>query len=90
VSPIAFTDEQLDAVIAAGAPLVPIDRGPFLEAIAAALQGREVGHGAVYLAIPAAQRQFREADCRSCGKEGAKGRAPSDLSIETAGGRRGR
>ena len=59
VSPIAFTDEQLDAMIAAAAPLAPIDRGPFLEAVAAALQDREVGDGAVYLAITAAQRQFR-------------------------------
>jgi hypothetical protein len=57
MSPIA-TDEQLDAVMAAAAPLAPADRGPFLEAVAAALRGREVGDGAVYLAITAAQRQF--------------------------------
>jgi hypothetical protein len=33
MSPIALTDEQLDAVMAAAAPLARADRGPFLEAI---------------------------------------------------------
>jgi hypothetical protein len=58
MAPIALTDRQLDAIVAAAAPLAPADRGPFLEAVAAALRGREVGDGAVYLAITAAQRQF--------------------------------
>jgi hypothetical protein len=57
-APIALTDLQLDAIMRACAPLQPADRGGFLEAVAAALQGREVGDGAVYLAIRQIQRQF--------------------------------
>jgi hypothetical protein len=58
--PIALTDEQLDAIMRACQPLQPADRGPFLEAVAAALQGRVIGDGTVYLAIAAAQRQHRD------------------------------
>jgi hypothetical protein len=42
MSPIALSDEQLTAVLAAAAPLRPDDRSVFLEAVAMALQGREV------------------------------------------------
>jgi len=49
--PIALTDAQLDAIIRACAPLRPDARAGFLEAVAAAMQGREVGDGSVYLAI---------------------------------------
>ena len=38
MSPIALSDEQLTAVMAAAAPLAPADRGPFLEAVAASLR----------------------------------------------------
>ena len=56
--PIALTDEQLAAVMRACGPLRPDARGAFLEAVAAALQGREIGDGSVGRAIAVAQRQF--------------------------------
>ena len=37
-----------------------LDRGRFLEAVAESLRGREIGDGAVYLAISEAQRKFRD------------------------------
>jgi hypothetical protein len=55
---IAFSDEQLDAIMRAAQPLAPPDRERFVEAVRAALQGREIGDGTVYLAIREAQRQF--------------------------------
>jgi hypothetical protein len=57
-TPIAFSEEQLDAIMHAAQPLAPADRKRFVEAVTAALQGRELGDGAVYLAIRKAQRQF--------------------------------
>lgn len=57
-TPIAFSDEQLDAITRAAQPLAPADRQRFFEAVSAALQGREIGDGTVYLAIREAQRQF--------------------------------
>jgi hypothetical protein len=56
--PIALSDLQLDAIMRACAPLQPDARAGFLEAVAAALQGREVGDGAVYLAVAKAQKMF--------------------------------
>jgi hypothetical protein len=53
---IALSDDQLDAVMRAAAPLAPADRGRFLEAVAARLRGRVIGDGVVYLAIKEAQR----------------------------------
>jgi hypothetical protein len=55
---IAFSEEQLDAITHAAAPLAPVDRQRFFEAVSTALQGREIGDGTVYLAIRHAQRQF--------------------------------
>jgi hypothetical protein len=57
-TPIAFSDEQLDAIMHAAKPLAPADRERFVEAVTASLQGRDLGDGAVYLAIREAQRQF--------------------------------
>jgi hypothetical protein len=57
-TPIAFSDEQLDAIMHAAHPLAPANRERFVEAVTAALQGRELSDGAVYLAIRKAQRQF--------------------------------
>jgi hypothetical protein len=59
--PIALSDAQLDAIIRACAPLQPDVRAGFLEAVAAALQGREIGDGAVCLAIARAQKEFFDA-----------------------------
>jgi hypothetical protein len=61
MSPIRFTDEQLTAIIAAAQPLPVADRDAFLHAVAGGLQGREIGDGAVYLAITEAQRKFLRA-----------------------------
>ena len=47
-----------DAIMRAAQPLAPADRERFVEAVTAALQGREIGNGTVYLAIREAQRQF--------------------------------
>ena len=55
---IAYSDEQLAAIMRAAEPLAPADRERFFEAVTAAMQGRELGDGAVYLAIREAQRQF--------------------------------
>jgi hypothetical protein len=57
-TPIAFSDEQLDAIMRAAQPLAPADGQRFFDAVTAAMQGRELGDGAVYLAIREAQRQF--------------------------------
>jgi hypothetical protein len=62
MSPIRLTDEQLTAIMAAAQPLPVGDRGPFLEAVAAGLQGRVIGDGTVYLAICEAQRRRRAAN----------------------------
>jgi hypothetical protein len=59
--PIALSDEQLTAIMRACAPLRPDARAGFLEAVAAALQGREIGDGSVYLAIASAQKIFFDA-----------------------------
>jgi hypothetical protein len=39
-TPIAFSDEQLDAIMHAAHPLAPANRERFVEAVTAALQGR--------------------------------------------------
>jgi hypothetical protein len=58
-TPLALTDQQLDAVLRAAEPLLPRDRGPFLEALAQALAAQPViGDGTVHRAIAATQRQF--------------------------------
>jgi hypothetical protein len=57
-TPIAFSEEQLAAIMRAAQPLAPADRHRFFEAVVSAMQGRELGDGAVYLAIRKAQRQF--------------------------------
>ena len=44
--------------LAAARPLRPCDVGPFLDAVAEALRGREPGPGAVYRACREVQRQF--------------------------------
>jgi hypothetical protein len=56
--PLKLSDAQLDAIMRACAPLRPDARAGFLETVAAALQGREIGDGSVGRAIAQAQRQF--------------------------------
>jgi hypothetical protein len=57
-SPIRLSDSQLDAIVRASQPFAPTDRGRFVQAVAEALRGREVGDGAGYLAIAEAQRKY--------------------------------
>ena len=44
--PLALSDSQLDAVLAAAAPLPVTARDQFLVDLAAALQGQDLGDGA--------------------------------------------
>jgi hypothetical protein len=98
MGPIRLTDAQLDAIMRACGPLRPDARGAFLEAVAAALQGREIGDGGVGRAIAAAQKQFFDAPLSTDGRQeppwgqGAVGRAPvrSFGSRATPGDRVGR
>ena len=56
--PIALTDAQLAAVMRACEPLAPRDRGAFLEAVADALHGREIGDGTIGRAIRETQAKY--------------------------------
>jgi hypothetical protein len=57
--PIALSDDQMSAILAASHPLSPDARGPFLEACARALAGLpEVGDGIVHRVVVQVQRQF--------------------------------
>jgi hypothetical protein len=56
--PLALTDSELDAVLAAARPLAPDLRDPFLQAVAHALSGRNViGPGTVHRVCAELQRQ---------------------------------
>ena len=58
-TPIALTDQQLDAVVRAAAPLEPRARVEFLEELANSLQAQpELGDGVVFRVIAATQRRF--------------------------------
>jgi hypothetical protein len=57
-NPLRLTDDQLAAVLRAAEPLTIGDRGAFLQDIAAALQGQELGDGTVYRAITQVQRKY--------------------------------
>jgi hypothetical protein len=50
-TPISLSDDQLAAVMRACAPLMPVDRDPFLRALAHRLRGQEIGDGTVGRAI---------------------------------------
>jgi hypothetical protein len=52
-TPLALTDQQLDAVLRAAEPLLPRDRGPFLEEVARALATLpDIGDGIVHRRSP--------------------------------------
>ena len=57
-APVRLTDEQLAVIMAAAEPLAPADRGPFLEAVAASLRGREIGDGLIHRVIAEVQHRF--------------------------------
>jgi hypothetical protein len=46
--PIALTDDELQNIMAAASPLPPWQRDQFLNAVAAALKGRDLGPGLVH------------------------------------------
>jgi hypothetical protein len=56
--PIPLSDDEMDAVYRACAPIAPHRRDRFLQALAAELQGREIGPGSVGRAIAIVQRKF--------------------------------
>jgi len=56
--PLRLTDDQLRAIMSAARPIRRRDRGAFLEAVAAAIRGRDVGDGSVFRAIRDVQREF--------------------------------
>jgi hypothetical protein len=57
--PLRLTDAELDVVHRLAWPLLPVDRGPYLEAVAAALQAeRTLGDGVVYRVAVQVQRKF--------------------------------
>ena len=56
--PIALSDDQLDAVMRAAAPLQPRDRGPFLEELARELARLpDIGDGSLHRIIMTVQRK---------------------------------
>ena len=58
-SPLALSDQQLDTVMRAAAPLLPGDRDNFLRALAARLHGEcELGDGVIFRACRELQREF--------------------------------
>ena len=60
-SPLAFTDEQIAAIMRAAEPLARTDRAAFLEAVVAALEGRPIGDGQVFRAIREVQGRYLDA-----------------------------
>jgi hypothetical protein len=56
--PLRLTDAQLDAIMHAAEPLKVDDRDAFLQDVAAALQGRDLGDGTVYRTIAQAQKRY--------------------------------
>ena len=69
-SPLAFTDEQIAAIMRAAEPLARTDRAAFLEAVVAALEGRPIGDGQVSGRSKAAISMPRNVACGD-GKDGA-------------------
>ena len=56
--PLALTDTQMTAVMAAAQPLPPADRSLFLQDVAAALDGKELGDGVVARVCREIQRRY--------------------------------
>jgi hypothetical protein len=56
--PLRLTDSELVSIIALTTPLAPHPRDQFLQALAAVLQGRELGPGSVHRAVAQVQREY--------------------------------
>jgi hypothetical protein len=54
---IRLTNSQLDVVMAAAQPLAVDRRDAFLREVAAALEGREIGDGAVHRVVAEVQKR---------------------------------
>ena len=74
MTPIALTDEQMDSVLRAAAPLEPQDRSAFLEDLARELAALpDIGDGALHRVIMSVQRKHwdppRESGLKSAPKQ---------------------
>jgi hypothetical protein len=56
--PPHFSDAQLDVLMRAAAPLNPRDRAAFMQDVARALDGRELGDGVIYRVATEIQRRY--------------------------------
>jgi hypothetical protein len=56
--PLALSDQELDQVFRAAAPIAPHDRDAFLQDVAQRLTGITIGPGSVFRACHEAQRSF--------------------------------
>jgi hypothetical protein len=56
--PLQLSDEQMDALVRIAAPLIPSDRRLFLEDVARALNGREIGPGLLHRVAVECQRKY--------------------------------
>ena len=57
-APLAFSDEQIDAILRATGPLLPSDQTAFLEEVAAKLDGQPLGDGVVFRTIRETQLRY--------------------------------
>jgi hypothetical protein len=57
-APLAFTDEQIAALMNAAQPLARADRAAFLGAVVARSNGKPIGDGAVFRAIREVQGRY--------------------------------
>jgi hypothetical protein len=60
-APLAFSDEQIAAIMNTAQPLASADRAAFLEEVVAALDGKPLGDGMVFRAIRAVQARYLDA-----------------------------
>jgi hypothetical protein len=79
---LRLTDNQIDIVMAAAHPLAPPDREPFLEAVAGALQGLEVGDGLVSRVCAEQQRRWFTPPVE--GNEGTRWGERADREADTS------
>jgi hypothetical protein len=68
--PIRLSDSELDAVLAAARPLPVERRDAFLQAVAAELDGRQLGPGLVHRICADVQRAFFEPPALAAGAPG--------------------
>jgi hypothetical protein len=69
--PLKLSDDELDAIMTAAAPLHPSRRDAFLQAVAHELKGcAEIGPGSVHRAVASVQRQYWDAPDLSVGQAG--------------------